>query len=152
MTRGEIWLINLDPTLGAEIRKTRPAVIVSVDAVGVLPLRVVVPITSWKEHYAQAPWMVRIDPDPQNGLDKVSCADTLPSAFCFGQSFRAKFGQVRRILDAGNRKGFGYRSGNRKRGSGFRLMAFGWGILYWEATKHAGAESAHRVATRRRDD
>jgi mRNA interferase MazF len=76
VTRGEIWLINLDPTLGAEIRKTRPAVIVSVDAVGVLPLRVVVPITSWKEHYAQAPWMVRIDPNPQNGLDKVSCADT----------------------------------------------------------------------------
>jgi mRNA interferase MazF len=71
MTRGEIWLINLDPTLGAEIRKTRPAVIVSVDAVGVLPLRVVVPITSWKEYYVQAPWMVRIDPDPQNGLDKV---------------------------------------------------------------------------------
>ena len=55
MTRGEIWLINLDPTLGAEIRKTRPAVIVSVDAVGVLPLRVVVSITSWKEHYVQAP-------------------------------------------------------------------------------------------------
>ena len=43
MYRGEVWLINLDPTMGAEIRKTRPAVIVSSDAVGVLPLRVVVP-------------------------------------------------------------------------------------------------------------
>lgn len=29
MHRGEVWLINLDPTLGAEIRKTRPAVIVN---------------------------------------------------------------------------------------------------------------------------
>ncbi|MBI2351251.1 MAG: type II toxin-antitoxin system PemK/MazF family toxin [Deltaproteobacteria bacterium] len=28
MQRGEIWLINLDPTIGSEIRKTRPAVIV----------------------------------------------------------------------------------------------------------------------------
>lgn len=27
--RGEIWLINLDPTLGSEIRKSRPCVIVS---------------------------------------------------------------------------------------------------------------------------
>lgn len=27
--RGEIWLINLDPTLGSEINKTRPAVIIS---------------------------------------------------------------------------------------------------------------------------
>ncbi|HLF29291.1 MAG TPA: type II toxin-antitoxin system PemK/MazF family toxin [Anaerolineae bacterium] len=26
MLRGEVWLINLDPTIGAEIRKTRPAV------------------------------------------------------------------------------------------------------------------------------
>jgi mRNA interferase MazF len=75
MKRGEIWLINLDPTVGAEIQKTRPAVIVSVDAVGVLPLRVVVPITGWKERYAQAPWMVRLEPDAQNGLEKVSCAD-----------------------------------------------------------------------------
>ena len=26
MRRGEVWLINLDPTVGAEIQKTRPAV------------------------------------------------------------------------------------------------------------------------------
>ena len=38
MQRGEIWLINLDPTIGAEIKKTRPAVIVSDDAIGILPL------------------------------------------------------------------------------------------------------------------
>ena len=29
MMRGEIWLVNLDPTLGSEIRKTRPCVVVS---------------------------------------------------------------------------------------------------------------------------
>ena len=39
MRRGEVWLINLDPTIGAEIRKTRPAVIVNDDAVGILPLK-----------------------------------------------------------------------------------------------------------------
>ncbi len=27
MNRGEVWLINLDPTVGAEIKKTRPDVI-----------------------------------------------------------------------------------------------------------------------------
>jgi len=27
--RGEIWLINLDPTVGSEIKKTRPCIIVS---------------------------------------------------------------------------------------------------------------------------
>lgn len=29
MKRGEVWLINLDPTVGSEIRKSRPCVIVS---------------------------------------------------------------------------------------------------------------------------
>jgi mRNA interferase MazF len=29
VSRGEIWLINLNPTLGSEIKKTRPCVVVS---------------------------------------------------------------------------------------------------------------------------
>jgi mRNA interferase MazF len=77
MQRGEIWLVNLDSTIGSEIRKTRPAVIISSDLVGILPVKVIVPFTEWKEHYAQAPWMVKIDPDVQNGLSKPSAADAL---------------------------------------------------------------------------
>lgn len=29
MIRGEIWLVNLDPPMGSEIRKTRPCLVVS---------------------------------------------------------------------------------------------------------------------------
>jgi mRNA interferase MazF len=75
MRKAEIWLINLDPALGAEIQKTRPAVIVNDDAIGVLPLRVIVPLTAWQDRYAIAAWMVRIDPDQSNGLSKPSAAD-----------------------------------------------------------------------------
>ena len=75
MRKSEVWLINLDPTIGAEIQKTRPAIIVSEDAIGILPLRVIVPLTDWKERYQIAPWMVRIDPEPANGLSKPSAAD-----------------------------------------------------------------------------
>jgi mRNA interferase MazF len=75
MRKGEIWLVNLDPTLGAEIQKTRPAVIVNEDAIGVLPLRVIVPLTNWQDRYAIAAWMVRIDPEKSNGLVKPSAAD-----------------------------------------------------------------------------
>ena len=75
MHRGEIWQINLDPTIGAEINKKRPAVIISNDAVGVLPLKIIVPITDWKDRYAQYPWMVSLTPDANNGLDKHSAAD-----------------------------------------------------------------------------
>jgi mRNA interferase MazF len=74
--RGEIWLINLDPTIGAEISKKRPAVIISNDVVGKLPLKVIVPITEWKDLYANVDWMVRIKPDKNNNLDKESAADT----------------------------------------------------------------------------
>ena len=75
MKRNEIWLVNLDPTLGAEIRKTRPCVIVSNDAVGALPLRVIAPLTDFKERYRTVPWMVVIEPDAKNNLPKPSVVD-----------------------------------------------------------------------------
>jgi len=75
MKQNEIWLINLDPTTGAEIRKTRPAIIVNHDALGKLPLKIIVPITDWKENYSAVPWMARIIPDEGNGLSKESAAD-----------------------------------------------------------------------------
>jgi mRNA interferase MazF len=75
MLRGEVWRVSLDPTVGAEIKKTRPAVIVNNDAIGILPLKVIVPLTEWKDRYAVAPWMVRVESDPGNGLKNVSAAD-----------------------------------------------------------------------------
>ncbi len=75
MKQGEVWLVNLDPTVGAEIKKTRPAIIVNDDALGKLPLKVIVPLTDWKEHYAIAPWMVKVIPDKTNKLTKDSAAD-----------------------------------------------------------------------------
>lgn len=75
MRRGEIWFINLAPTLGAEMEKSRPAAIVNDDDIGILPLKVIVPITDWKDRYAQAPWMVRLEPSPESGLSKPSSAD-----------------------------------------------------------------------------
>ena len=73
--RGEIWLINLDPTLGAEIKKTRPAVVISSDAVGKLPLKVIVPITEWDDAFSASRWHVRLDASKTNGLSKTSAAD-----------------------------------------------------------------------------
>jgi mRNA interferase MazF len=76
MLRSEVWLVNLDPTVDSEIRKTRPCAIVNDDAIGVLPLKVIVPITDWKESFTIRPWMVRIEPNSENGLVKLSAADT----------------------------------------------------------------------------
>jgi len=94
MHRGEIWLINLDPTIGAEIKKSRPAVIVNVDEIGVLPLRVIVPITTWKDHYSQAPWLVQIPPSNLNGLDKMSAADAFQIRSLSSERFVRKMGEI----------------------------------------------------------
>ena len=94
MHRGEIWLINLDPTIGAEIKKLRPAVILNVDEIGVLPLRVIVPITTWKEHFSQAPWLVQIKPNTQNGLDNMSAADTFQIRSLSTERFIRAIGKV----------------------------------------------------------
>lgn len=75
MKQSEIWLIDLDPTKGAEIQKKRSAIIVNDDRLGKLPLKVIVPITDWKDRYDIAPWMVKIEPNSSNGLSKISSAD-----------------------------------------------------------------------------
>ena len=94
MRRGEVWLINLDPTIGAEIKKTRPTVIVNDDAIGILPLKVIVPITDWKDRYTVAPWLVRLEPDAENGLDKPSAADTFQVRSVAQERFVRRLGKL----------------------------------------------------------
>ena len=71
MKQSEIWMIDLDPTKGAEIQKKRPAIIVNDDRLGKLPLKVIVPITDWKDRYDIAPWMVKINQPPPTDFLKL---------------------------------------------------------------------------------
>jgi len=61
----------LSPSVGAEIKKKRPALIINDDAIGILPLRVIVPVTEWKKNFYGAVWMVKIDPNALNNLKKL---------------------------------------------------------------------------------
>ncbi len=94
MNRGEIWLVQLNPTVGSEIGKTRPVVIVSNNAVGVLPLKVVIPITDWKDRYSVYPWMVKLETTTDNGLSKVSAADAFQVRSLSQERFVRKLGYL----------------------------------------------------------
>jgi mRNA interferase MazF len=94
ISRGEIWRVNLNPTVGAEIRKTRPVVVVSSDAIGVLPIRLVAPITEWKDYFTGNVWHVKLEPDVTNGLTKTSVVDTLQLRGVDTKRFVEKLGEV----------------------------------------------------------
>ena len=44
LKRGEIWIVDLEPSKGSEFRKIRPCVVLSRDSID-LPIRIVCPIT-----------------------------------------------------------------------------------------------------------
>jgi len=73
--RSEIWLVNFDPSKGAEVQKSRPAVVVSDNSIGKLPLKIVVPVTEWNPRYEFSPWFVKLRSTQMNGLSKDSGAD-----------------------------------------------------------------------------
>ncbi|TAH20104.1 MAG: type II toxin-antitoxin system PemK/MazF family toxin [Cytophagales bacterium] len=100
MNRGEIWRINLDPTVGAEIQKTRPAIIINDDNLGILPLRVIIPLTDWKDRYVVAPWMVQVRSDETNNLSKDSAADCFQVRSVSINRFVKKIGEVDGVVIA----------------------------------------------------
>ncbi|WP_232462214.1 type II toxin-antitoxin system PemK/MazF family toxin [Neisseria chenwenguii] len=66
LTRGDIWLITLDPTVGSEIRKTRPCVIVSPDEIhNHLKTALIAPMTTGAR---PAPFRIEVSFQGKNGL------------------------------------------------------------------------------------
>jgi mRNA interferase MazF len=75
--RGDVYWVNLDPVVGTEIRKTRPAIIVSNDSCNRYGTRVVVlPITSNTDSLYPGEAMVEIKGKPGRALgDQIRAID-----------------------------------------------------------------------------
>jgi mRNA interferase MazF len=94
MNRGEIWLIDLDPTRGQEIQKSRPAVIVNANSLAILNLRIIVPITGWDDRYELKTWFVKLIPDNTNKLSKDSAVDAFQVRSVSTDRFIKQIGNV----------------------------------------------------------
>ena len=77
MQRGEVWRVEFDPAVGREIRKTRPAVIVSNDAANRNLARVVVvPVTSNFGRQYPGEAVVQVDGQSNKAMaDQIMAAD-----------------------------------------------------------------------------
>ena len=77
MKRGEVWWVEFDPSIGSEIRKTRPAVIVSNDAANRNLARVVVvPLTSSTGRQYPGEALVLVDGQSSKAMaDQIMAAD-----------------------------------------------------------------------------
>ncbi len=76
--RGEVYWVNLDPTVGTEIQKTRPALVVSPDDMNTALARVTIaPITSAGQAMGCRPEVTFQEKSARILLDQIRCVDKL---------------------------------------------------------------------------
>lgn len=84
--RGDVYWVNLDPTVGTEIQKTRPALIISPDDMNAaLPRVIVAPITSKGQPLGCRPEVEFNGKPARILLDQLRCVDKLRLAGKLGE-------------------------------------------------------------------
>ena len=76
IARGDVYWVNLDPTIGSEIQKTRPALVLSPDDMNTLLPRVIIaPITSAGQPMGCRPEVIFQGKNARILLDQLRCVD-----------------------------------------------------------------------------
>lgn len=94
MKTGEIFWVNLDPTVGDEIKKKRPVVVLNQGHEKNLKLSIVVPVTGWKKNWEENPFFVAIKPSKLNRLQKKSVIDCLQIRAVSHRRFMDRIGKI----------------------------------------------------------
>lgn len=95
----EIVLVNLDPTIGSEIKKTRPCVVISPDEMNkYLNTIVVAPMTSTSKPY---PTRIEIYSDNKKGwivIDQIRTVDRKRISKVFGKLSEKEILEVKNVI------------------------------------------------------
>ena len=75
MKQGEIWDINLGNDYETDGGGNCSVIVINDDTIGILPSRVIVPLTEWQDEYGDAIWLIRVDPNNDNNLNQTSAVD-----------------------------------------------------------------------------
>jgi len=91
---GEIYWVNLDPTIGNEIKKRRPIVVLNGGHDKHLKLAIVVPVTAWSSYWEKNPFFVSLEPNTTSGLKKKSVVDCFQIRAVSHNRFAEKIGVI----------------------------------------------------------
>ncbi|MCU0493177.1 MAG: type II toxin-antitoxin system PemK/MazF family toxin [Chloroflexaceae bacterium] len=100
MQRGEVWWVNFDPSVGGEIKKQRPAVIVSNNQANRYLNRVqVVPLSTKVDRLYPSEVIVMVNGQPQKAMaDQLTTVSKLRLSNQEGQLVASDMAQIERII------------------------------------------------------
>ena len=105
MKQGEIWDINLGNKHETGIGVKCSVIVINDDTIGILPSRVIVPLTKWQNKFDKAIWLIRIDPNDENNLGRISAVDafqmhTIPTTRFLNKIGVVSVEELQQIKDA----------------------------------------------------
>lgn len=100
MKRGEVWWVSFDPSVGGEIQKTRPAVIVSNDSTNALLNRLqVVAISSQVDRVYAAEAIVTLNGQARKAMaDQLTTVSKLRVGSRIGELSASDVAEVERVI------------------------------------------------------
>lgn len=100
MKRGEVWRVEFDPAIGSEIRKTRPAVIVSNDTANKYMARVqVIPLSSNIDRVYPSETVITLAGQKSKAMaDQIMTADKLRLKDMLGKLNQADMRAVETVI------------------------------------------------------
>jgi mRNA interferase MazF len=97
--QGEIWTVDFNPTKGQEMNKIRPALVINGNFATGLDLKIVCPITSWKNDFKSVWWLHYLKSDKHNNLNSDSAVNCYQMRCVSNDRFINKIGKVTKNLE-----------------------------------------------------